>query len=189
MNDKEVVRCFKEREQKGIEILIDKYGKLIYGVIKYTINKKDSESDFEDIFYEVLMKIWDSIIEYDEEKSVLRNFIISITKYTAIDYIRKVSRRRERYSEKELDNDLQYCTYNYDCIIEQENFDELLGCLSDFDREIFIRRYYFDEEIATIAVSLNKSEDYIYTRLSRGRKKIKEELGGVRNVRQYNKEL
>ncbi|WP_346964348.1 sigma factor, partial [Clostridium paraputrificum] len=84
MNDKEVVRCLKEREQKGIEILIDKYGKLIYGVIKYTINKKDSESDFEDIFYEVLMKIWDSIIEYDEEKSVLRNFIISITKYTAI---------------------------------------------------------------------------------------------------------
>ncbi len=65
----------------------------------------------------------------------------------------------------------------------------MLGCLSDFDREIFIRRYYFDEEIATIAVSLNKSEDYIYTRLSRGRKKIKEELGGVRNVRQYNKEL
>lgn len=187
MNDKEIIRALKGREQKGIESIIDKYGKLIYGVIKYTVKKRDNESDFEDIFYEVIMKIWDSIIQYDEEKSVLRNFIISITKYTAVDYIRKVSRRRECYSEKELDNHLQYCTYNYDSIIEQEDFEELLDCLSDVDREIFIRRYYFDEEIGTIAVSLNKSEDYIYTRLSRGRKKIKEELGGVRNVGQDNK--
>lgn len=46
MNDKEIVRALKEREQKGIESIIDKYGKLIYGVIKYTVKKRDSESDF-----------------------------------------------------------------------------------------------------------------------------------------------
>ena len=75
MADKDVVAYLKRREQKGIEFLIDEYGKLIYGVIKYTIKNNINESDFEDIFYEVVMKIWDSIFQYDEEKGVLRNFI------------------------------------------------------------------------------------------------------------------
>ena len=126
MTDKDVVAYLKRREQKGIEILIDEYGKLIYGVIKYTIKNKINESDFEDIFYEVIMKIWDSIFQYDEEKGALRNFIISITKYTTIDYIRKLSRRREDYSKNKLDDNLQYCTYDNDSIINEENFNELL---------------------------------------------------------------
>lgn len=183
MNDKDLVICLKERQEKAIEIIIDKYGKLIYGVIKYTTKNNSSESDFEDIFYEVLMKIWNSIYQYDEEKSELRNFIVSITKYTTIDHIRKVSRRRETYSDKDLDNDLKYSTYNDDFITEKDNFDELLLSLSVNDREIFIRRYYFEEEISIIAKSLGKSEEYIYTRLSRGRKKIKKQLGGEIDVR------
>ena len=57
----------------------------------------------------------------------------------------------------------------------------LMNCY--VDREIFIRRYYFEEDIKTIAMNLKKSEDYVYTRLSRGRKRIKEGLGGESNGR------
>ncbi|WP_326514809.1 sigma factor-like helix-turn-helix DNA-binding protein [Clostridium intestinale] len=51
--------------------------------------------------------------------------------------------------------------------------------LKEKDKEIFIRRYLLDESMEKISKDLNLSKEYIYNKLSRGRKKIKERLEGI----------
>ena len=178
--DEEIVKYIKQKDRNGLVLLIDNYGKLIYGVIKDVTYNKNMDNEIEDIFSEVLMKIWNSIDLYDEKRGILRNFLISKSKYTAIDHIRKIFKRKENQFSDEIVNALGYEEENFDEISNRESFEELLDTLEPMDKEIFIRRYYFEEEIANIAKSLDKKESYIYTRLSRGRKKLKNTLLSMR---------
>ena len=173
MNEEYIVKLLQKKDEKGLDILIHEMGKTIYKVLKSKIYKDGINEDIEEIFYDVIMSVWKSIVYYDESKGSLKNFVISITKYKAIDFIRKNKKRTEE--SLIINSDSEYIWENYvDTIIEKDEFDKLLLCLNDFDKQIFIQRYYFDEDIKIIAKSTGKTEEYIYTRLSRGRKKIKD---------------
>lgn len=179
MSEKDIIKSLISKEQNGIDMLIDSYGKLIYGVLSDITSKKNTNNDVEEIFYQVILKLWEVIDLYDEQRGNFRNFILSISKYTAIDYMRKNEKTREIYIDDSLYRQLKEDTEECNELIKKESFEELLNGLNDMDREIFIRRYYLENDISEIAQYLGKKEDYIYTRLSRGRKQLKEIIGGV----------
>jgi RNA polymerase sigma-70 factor (ECF subfamily) len=51
--------------------------------------------------------------------------------------------------------------------------DEFLSSLDDENRVIFVRRYFFGDDIETIMSLASMSESNVYARLSRVRKKLK----------------
>ena len=77
--------------------MLIKYGNLIYKVAFQYL--KSSELSKECI-NDALLKVWNSIERYDSEKSSFIKWITSITKYTAIDTLRKEKRH---YSKISLD--------------------------------------------------------------------------------------
>lgn len=93
MDDLWLINGLRERKEEYLNELINNYGKLIYGVIGSITEKSNAKNDIDEVFYEVLLKIWDYIESYDAEKGRFRNFIISIAKYTAINYIRKTTKK------------------------------------------------------------------------------------------------
>lgn len=170
-----IIQKFREKDEKVIEVFIDKYSHLIYGVLKKLLIKERVKHDIEDIFYTVIMKLWINIDCYDENKGKFINYIISIARYTAIDYLRKCSREEAL----ELKEEVLYEEDNKEGIfkiIEKEELLELLVELKDKDKDIFIRRYLLQEDVDKIAKDLGETEPYIYTRLSRGRNKIKNRI-------------
>ena len=64
-------------------------------------------------------------------------------------------------------------------IENNELIEELLNTLDDMDREIFLKRYLKGFSIEEIAQELGYSKDYIYTRISRARKKMKKIAGDI----------
>ena len=64
----------------------------------------------------------------------------------------------------------------------EDDFYELLSCLSEKDRQLFYRRYILEESTAEIAEKEGDTVQSIYSRLSRGRRRIKTEL--VKNGRE-----
>ena len=100
--------------------------------------------------------------------------MITIAKYTVIDYIR-LKRLNEISMEEYMINNINE-EDNINSLIEKESFHELIETLSDMDKEIFIKRYYFYETVEDIAKSILRSKDYVYNRLSRGRRKLKSEI-------------
>ena len=62
-------------------------------------------------------------------------------------------------------------------LIEDEIDDgteEILGCLSSMDREIFKRLYINGDSVKEVSEDMNMTKGQVYTRMSRGKKKIKE---------------
>jgi RNA polymerase sigma-70 factor (ECF subfamily) len=55
--------------------------------------------------------------------------------------------------------------------------------MEHFDREIFLRHYYYCQPVKTIAAELEMNESTVKTRLKRGREKLKTILreGGYLN--------
>ena len=58
----------------------------------------------------------------------------------------------------------------------EKDFCELLSCLSEKDRQLFYRKYILGETVGEIAAREGKNTQSVYTRLSRGRRRLKSRL-------------
>lgn len=173
MGDSEIVLELINGDQLALDDLTRAYGKLIYGVINKILYNFSEANDVDDCFNEVLITVWRNIDCYDSQKGSLRNFLISIAKYKAIDYKRKINKRGITL---ELNEEIIYTEFNESIEIDNEEFYILLKTLKEEDKSIFIKRYLFEDSVDKISKDLGLSKDVVYKRLSRGKEKIKNYL-------------
>ncbi|MGG7176884.1 sigma-70 family RNA polymerase sigma factor [Clostridium paraputrificum] len=183
MEDSFVIGQLLAKDENGIDNFIKKYGRLVYGVLNKVLATSYDKSEIEGVFYDVVLKIWNNIDCYDGEKGKFINFVISVAKYTAIDNMRKTKSRENLELKEEILSEPVH-EDEYSIVDKKEEFMKLLIGLKDKDKDIFIRKYYLEQDAGKIAKDLGVSEEYIYTRLSRGRKKLKVTLGGELNGRE-----
>lgn len=172
MNDDKIINFIKKRNEKGLQLIIDNYGGLITSIVrKHLYNIQDKQEECID---DILLSIWNKVDSFNAGKNTLKNWIGAISQYRAIDYKRKYL----KYLEEE---DITSIQVEEPISIDKELMEnevkeeirELLYCLNDRDREIFIKRYFEDRYVYEIALELGIDESAVYNRLSRGRKKIK----------------
>ena len=172
MEDSLIIKYIKLKKEEGIDMLIDKYSPLIKGVIrKYLFNLREYE---EECLNDVLLSVWNNIESFDERKNTFRNWIISVSKYRAIDYKRKHIKEVE---DLEIDPNMIQDSISVEADILREEFQEdvyaLLKNLNHKDREVFIKYYIEELELKNISKVMNIKESTLYNRLSRGRKKLR----------------
>lgn len=162
-----------QREDALIEIK-NTYGRLLYGVINKILSSSYEVLDIEECFNDVLMSIWGNIDCYDETKGELRNFLISVAKYRALDFKRKLSKRKIslELNEEIIEGTIEETTYVDE--IDDDAFYSLIENLKEKDKIIFVKKYLLDESMDKISKDLDMTKEAIYKRLIRGRKKIKE---------------
>ncbi len=173
MEDNEILLDLINGEQFALDNLSRAYGKLIYGVINKVLCNYSEINDVDECFNDVLIALWRNIDCYDNTKGSLKNFLISVAKYKAIDYKRKISKRKINL---ELKEEIVSIGINENIEVDNEEFYMLLESLKEEDKKIFIKRYLLDESIEKISEELSLSKDLVYKRLSRGRDKIKNQL-------------
>ncbi|MDU5107992.1 MULTISPECIES: sigma-70 family RNA polymerase sigma factor [unclassified Clostridium] len=170
MDDK-IVYFIKKRNEKGLELLIDYYGGLITSIIKkHLYNLYDKQEECID---DVFLSIWNNIDSFDSSKNTLKNWIAAISQYRAIDYKRKYLRLlNEEVDISQVENQL----YLNNIINEDElrsDIEELLCCLKQEDKDVFIKRYIEGKSMKEVALETGIKEEVIYNRISRGRKKLR----------------
>ncbi|MGM2842355.1 sigma factor-like helix-turn-helix DNA-binding protein, partial [Bacillus cereus group sp. Bce002] len=91
-----------------------------------------------------------------------------ITKLKALEYKKKVCK------ENKIDKNVEIDTGIHDRyeIEKEEEIMEIVQDLNKKERYIFIKRYIDGYSIDDIAKELKVTVDYIYNRISRGKKKI-----------------
>ena len=170
MKDRAIIKYIKKCNEKGIEMLIDNYNGLLTSVIRTHLNPiLDYE---EECLADVLFLIWENIEGFNNKESSFKNWICAIAKYKVIDYKRK-------YISKinvEIDDGIYYIDENL-CRLEiQEEINELLDFLGDKDKELFTRYYLNGDKLEEIALDSNTNVTNLHSRLSRGRKKIRNSI-------------
>ena len=81
----------RETDQSALESLYDRYEKLVYSfAYRMTSNVTASE----DIVQDVFSKLWYGKAEYNPDKGKFSSWLLTITRYTAIDHLRKMKKKK-----------------------------------------------------------------------------------------------
>lgn len=170
-----------EEEREKFEAIFEKYKNLMFTSINNIINDKYLA---EDILQETFIKITNNIDKIDDDihSTKAKNFIMTVTKNTALDYYRKSIKRREvEVSVDELEESVFYDSdEDLSSKIDTENrVISIFKNMKEKYRDIFLLKYVNELENDEIAKILNISEETVRKRISRGKKIIEEKLKGM----------
>lgn len=172
--DRKMIVLIKNRNEEGLRQLIDQYAGLLKSIINKTLAVLPELQ--EECLNDVLLAIWNNIEQYDEMKSSFKNWICVIAKYRAINYLKKYSKTIHNIYWEEEKHEKEYA--HEDKHFEKElweiELEELLEPLNERDKKLF--KDYFDSSQSTefIAKRNNLTQGALYSRISRGKQKIRE---------------
>ncbi|MEI5995480.1 sigma-70 family RNA polymerase sigma factor [Candidatus Enterococcus mansonii] len=173
--EKEIIDLLIKKDFLGLEKLIDLLGTDIVKCIRAVLNHSNEKAYHKEVENEVFYRIWQKIDSFDENKSSLKTWSLTITRNSCLDKKRRIIREQRMIPMEQLPESTFDSKY-----FEKENFLDLLIFLSKEDQLIFLKYYYYQDTPNEIAKELKMDVSQVYNHLSRGRKKLKQllEKGG-----------
>ena len=179
MDDSKIVDLFLFRDETAIKQAKEKYGKrlwsLSYGIVCDFQTAEECESD-------TYMEAWRTIPPH-EPKSYLYAFLARIVRHFSLNCCRNRDRLKRSAFICELNAEMEQCIPSPDDVecrlddmVLREAINSFLQTLNDEKRNIFVRRYWFLDSIASISKRFNCSESKVKTTLFRCRNQLREHL-------------
>lgn len=170
--DEEIYSLIKNRNEKGIELLINEYAPLLKAIVKKHLYNLPQYH--EECINDVYLGIWNNIASFNKEKNILKNWIAAITKYKAIDYKRKYLKTLEFIDISKIDIESDFTIEKEVLKNELENeLEEILNNLNTLDKKLFIKLFVEEESIKDVSDELNIKPSVLYNRVSRGKNKLR----------------
>ena len=179
MTDDRIVDLYLARDEQAISETSDKYGKKLYNLSRQITGDGGVA---EECVNDTYMETWEKIPPH-EPRNYLYAFVARITRMLSLGYFRKQYAAKRHANVISLTTELEECVSGTD-ITEQvvddmhfkESLNSFLAGLTLEKRDIFIRRYWYMDDIAQIAGRHRCKESRITTMLMRLRKALKEHL-------------
>ncbi|MDR3238574.1 MAG: sigma-70 family RNA polymerase sigma factor [Clostridiales bacterium] len=173
MTDEEIAKRIRKKDMAAFDTMMEQYNKLLWLVMGNILEKVGTPEDIEDCISDVYLKLLENPKMYNEKKGSLKSFLVRVGKNMAIDRYRKLSRGRI------IELPEQVASAGEDILqslIQKENAEKVLeavSALKEPDREIMIRRYFFNEKIKVISEKMFLNTKEIENRLYQGKMKLK----------------
>ena len=178
MDDLRIIELYFERDEQAIKETDAKYGKLCHS-IAYNIlnNHEDSEECVNDTY----LAAWNTIPP--EKPDPLKTYIFRIVRNISIaKYHANTSIKRNSYYDVALE-ELESCLAA-SITVEQEiaanelskQIDRFLATLDEESQMLFVRRYWYSDDISDLADRFHMNNNNVSVRLSRIRNKLKNYL-------------
>ena len=179
LSDDGIVELFFARDERAIGHTEKKYGALILSVCMGILhNHEDAEECSSSVYYAVWKKI------PPERPRSLPAFLCTLARGFSIDRYREKTRQKRagilaQAPFEELENLFsqsetpeEHLERNELCAI----INEFLSTLEPDQRRLFVRRYYFEEDVDRIAASRGVSRRTVYVRLGEIRDRLEKVL-------------
>jgi RNA polymerase sigma-70 factor (ECF subfamily) len=119
LEEHELVAALLEQRKIGAEALYDMYSASLLGIIQRVITDKEIA---EDVLQEGLVKIWNSIQQYDPSKGRLFTWMVNVVRNLSIDKVRS-----KDYRNHSKNQDLENHVNSIDTQRNSEYKPELMG--------------------------------------------------------------
>lgn len=174
MREQEIIALLRARDERGAEELVRHYGPLMRYIIGPIV---PDARDREECLSDAAMRVWEKIDRYDPERGGWNAWLTALTRNTALN--------RARRGRAEAD-DLPDGTPDpqpgpEELLLRQERREAVrraLDKLSQRERALFYRKYYYLQPTAQIARELGMSERAAEGKLYRLKRKLRKLLGG-----------
>ena len=179
MDDSRIIELYWQRSENAITETDKKYGAYC-STVAYNIlqNREDAEECVNDTW----LGAWDSIPP--NRPSILRVFLAKITRNLSINRLEKrLAEKRGSGEESVVIDELEEClgdSTDVENIVETRELEEFIRRfvrkLPEREGNLFVRRYFFTDSIASISERYCISKNHVMVILSRTRKKLRKEL-------------
>ena len=176
MEDKQIIQLFCDRCEDAISCIAEKYDKYCFSIAHNILSDRE---DAEECVNDTWLKVWNSIPP--TMPTYLRVFVgkivrnLSFDKYRASHSVKRGGGEMpvvlDELAEVIAGSDDVEAEYERKELVETIN--EFLYSVSDRDRDIFVRRYFYVEDTERIARSHDITEKNVLMILSRVRSKLR----------------
>lgn len=178
MDDIVIIDLFFERSEQAIRELDTKYGKICH---KISYNILNNRQDAEECVNDAYLGAWNAIPP--QRPDPLLTFLCKIVRNLSImrHHTNTAMKRNSTY-DVALD-ELENCLYSGNSVEDEVECKQLVPIIEDFldklsqdNRVIFMRRYWFSDSYADIAKRVGISEKAVSMRLTRIRSQLRSHL-------------
>lgn len=173
MTDEEIAKRLMQKDMDVFDYIMENYNKLLWVVVGNILEKVGTSGDIEDCISDIYIKLLENPKIYNHSKGSFKSFLVRIGKNLAIDRYRKITKSSIGVIHGNLDGNKDE---TLDEVLAKENKEKILGALENLDeieKEIIIRRYYYDERVKVISNKMNLPSKKIENKLYQGKLKLK----------------
>lgn len=173
--EKHLIRKLKLHNSKALEKIMKEYTPYVYTIVYNMVGGCCSSEDIEELVSDVFIRLWNNA-ENLKEDCCLSPYIATISRNVCKNRLRELSTKPEIFELEDYipsDDDVISKMENTLCLEYVEDF---LKTLSKQDEEVFVRYYYYGENLTDIAKHLKISNPNVKVKIYRIRKKLKDFL-------------
>ncbi len=175
MTDQEIAKRLRQKDADIFDYIMQHYNKLLWVVVGNILERAGSPEDIEDCISDVYIKLLENPKLYDPKKGSLKSFLVRVGKNLAIDRYRKLAKSNivtihEYSGVYDEDHDLLRFMLTKE---SREKILEALDSLKEPDKEIIIRRYFYNEKVKVISEKMNLLSKEVENKLYQGKLKLK----------------
>lgn len=178
-DDNTILRRLKKQDAAALEAAVTQYGAYVAAVIENQLGSFAVRQDVEELASDTFVALWQSAGTITSGR--LRGWLGHVARNRAVSFLRK---QHLRFAQQE---DV-FCVDDRDAqrLLEEKErralVQQALLTLSDEDRELMLRRYFYNQSAEQIAREKDMNPGTVRSRLCRARQAMKAALekGGIR---------
>lgn len=178
--DMEPEAGLKARDPAALEALMNLYGADLYRLVGRILGALAPKEDVEECVSDAFIAAWRNFEDYDRARGTLGTWLHILAKYKALDYRRRLLARPPGEA---LTGDWQATDDPAREAMLKAEAEQVIRLAEKFrpvDREIFWRRYFYYEDMVTIAQATGLTLKAVENRLRRARLAIRDRLAAER---------
>jgi len=176
LTEEELAEILRSGDREAFFRIIEAYNKLLWVIVGGVLSGVGTSEDIEECISDVYVGLWRNPKAYDPGKGSLKTFIAVVAKHKALDRYRQLTKAKI----VELDETISSSNDDLlEHIAKHEMMSELyeaIRSLKEPDKEILIRRYFFDEKPSCIANKTSLPVKEVENRLYQSKQRLKNAL-------------
>ena len=172
LNDKKMISAIIKRDEQMLAFVIQKYSKLLWKITASILLNVSSVQEVEECVADVFIFLWQYPEKYNPDRAKLSSWLSMIARSKSVDRYRSLIKNKEISMEEIIVESLGYAEVK----TSDEDKEELLFCIAELDekeKELIVRRYYYEQKPAEIALALDIPKKQIENRLYYAKQKLK----------------
>ena len=200
MSDEKIIEAIKDRDEQVISMVMRKYSKLLWKITSAILVNASSIQEVEECVADVFIYLWMYPEKYEWEKGKLSSWLCMVARSKAIDRYRSIIKKKEISIEEQytkfpskIGKQEEYYVYDMvfqkhgilemieplEKIVAEEEKENLLACietLEELEKEILVRRYYYEQKPKEIALALDIPKKQVENCLYQTKQKLKKKI-------------
>lgn len=178
MTQRQMLEGLVAGDERSLDAAIQSYSRLLWGIARAVLQHVGTTEDMEECVADAFIQLWKSSASISESRGTVKTWLCVVVKSRAIDRYRKIVQK----SEIALDEQIALCgtaiaDQTLDAVLQRELI-SAVHALGEPDREIILRRFYYQQKPKQISVALDLTVKQVENRIFRSKQKLREQMEG-----------